>query len=236
MAYTRNGVEFRLDAPGIDTGDLYHYEAFKNGNVSRVELRKEYSRLRQVANSRLDRMVGTKYEKSQTYKRNAGKYTTLDEIEAEALAHARNIKPEAAQKYVDLHVAKKLAEMYKFLTAKSSSIRGMQAIENRMIETFREKGLTFINKSNIQQFGEYMDYLRSIHKGRVFDSERAADVFGTAVRKGINPEEIAEDFEYWKEHETQLSALPRISNAQNRTAAEYKRLLENGETNIKKNK
>lgn len=228
MAYTRNGVEFRLDAPGIDSGDLYHYEAFKSGNVSREELRNEYSRLRQVANRRLGRMVGTKYEKSQTYKRNAGKYTTLDEIKTEALAHAKNLKPEAAEKYVDLHVAKKLDELYRFLTAKSSSIRGMQAIENRMIETFHERGLHFINKGNIQQFGEYMDYLRSVHKGRIFDSERAADVFGTAVKKGINPEEISEDFEYWQAHEAELASLPRISNPQNRTAAEYRRMLDSG--------
>lgn len=230
MAYTRNGVEFRLDEPGINAGDLYHYEAFKSGNVSREELRKEYSRLRQVANRRLARMEGTKYERSQTYRRNAGKYTTLEEIEREALAHARNIKPEAAQKYTDMHVAKKLDELYRFLTAKSGSIRGMQAIENNMIETFRERGLDFINKSNIQQFGEYMDYLRTVHGGRMFDSERAADVFGTAVRKGINPEEIAEDFEYWKAHEAELAAMPKIRNKENRTAAEYRRLLENGET------
>lgn len=230
MAYIRNGVEFRLDAPGIDNGDLYHYEAFKSGNVSREELRKEYSRLRQVANSRLDRMEGTKYERSQTYRRNAGKYTTLSEIESEALAHAKNIKPEAAQKYVDMHVAKKLDELYRFLTAKSGSIRGMQEIEKRMIETFRDRGLDFINKSNIQQFGEYMDYLRTVHRGRMFDSERAADVFGTAVRKGINPEEILEDFEYWKAHEAELAAMPKIRSKENRTAAEYRRLLENGET------
>ena len=234
MAYTRNGVEFRLDEPGINAGDLYHYEAFRSGNVSREELRKEYSRLRQVANSRLSRMEGTKYERSQTYRRNAGKYTTLEEIENEALAHARNIKPEAAQKYVDMHVAKKLDELYRFLTAKSGSIRGMQAIENNMIKTFRERGFDFINKGNIQQFGEYMDYLRTVYRGRMFDSERAADVFGTAVRKGINPEEIAEDFEYWKTHEAELAAMPKIRNKENRTAAEYRRLLENGETSNRK--
>lgn len=234
MAYTRNGVEFRLDAPGIDNGDLYHYEAFKSGNVSREELRKEYSRLRQVANSRLARMEGTRFENSQTYKRNAGKYTTLEDIKMQALAHAKNIRPEAAEKYVDMHVAKKLDELYRFLTAKSSSIRGMQAIENSMIETFRERGLTFINKSNIQQFGEYMDYLRSVHKGKMFDSERAADVFGTAVKKGINPVEISEDFEYWQAHESELAAMPKISNPQNRTAEEYKRLL--GNDNSHKNR
>lgn len=236
MAYTRNGVEFRLDGEGLKDGELYHYEAFKGGNVSRDELRKEYSRLRQVANKRLERMEGTKYEQSQTYRRNSGRYTTLEEIENEALANAKNLKPEAAQKYVDLHVAKKLDELYRFLTAKSGSIRGMQAIENRTIEALRDRGLTFINKSNITQFGEYMEYLRSIHKGKQFDSERAADLFGTAIKKGINPEEISEDFEYWKQHEEELAKLPKISNAKKRTADEYKRMLEMENTNTRKNK
>lgn len=228
MAYTKNGVEFRLDAPGVDEGDLYRKQAFEGGNVSRDELRKEYSRLRQVANKRLDRMEGTRFENSQTYKRNAGKYTTLEEIKAEALAHAKNLKPEAAEKLVDMYVAKKMDELYRFLTAKSGSIRGLQNIENRTIEALRERGLTFINKSNIQQFGDYMEYLRSVHKGKQFDSERAVDLFGAATRKGINPEEISEDFEYWKEHEEELSKIPKIKNEKQRTAEDYKRLIEKG--------
>ena len=220
--FERNGVQFRFD-----NEDLYNYEAFKYGNVNSADLRKEYSRLRQIANARLKRMEGSRYEKSQTFLRNAGKYTTLKDIEEEALKYAHNLKPEAQAKFVDMHVAKKMAEMYKFLTSKTGSIRGMQRAENNMIEALRERGLTFINKQNIQQFGEYMEYMRTLHKNRQYDSERAVELFGTATKKGINPMEIADDFEYWKQHEEELSAMPKIANKERRTAADYKKLLKN---------
>lgn len=226
MAYKKNGVEFRLDSPGIDTGDLYRRQAYSGGNVTSDELRKEYSRLRQVANKRLKRMEGTRFEDSQTYKKNAGRYSTIADIEKQALANAKQLNPETAQRLVDIHIARKMEDMYRFLTAKSGSIRGMQAIENQIIESLRERGLTFVNKKNIQQFGQYMEYLRSINKGREFDSERAADLFGTAIRKGIDPAQIAEDFEYWENREKALAQLPKIKNPRNRTADDYKRLLE----------
>ena len=218
--FTENGVEFRLE-----NADMYHYEAFKGGNVDRDELRKEYSRLRQVANKRLQRMEGTRYENSQTYLRNAGKYTTLAQIEEEALHYAKNLSPEAQQKYVDMHVAKKMSDLFRFLTAKTGSIRGMQRAENELIENLRDRGLTFINKGNIQQFGQYMEYMRILHNGRQYDSERAAELFGTATKKGINPMEIAVDYDYWKRHDEELANTPKIRNAKKRTAEDYKALL-----------
>lgn len=219
--FKENGVKFNFDNP-----DLYHYEAFKYGNVDSAELRKEYSRLRQVANKRLKRMEGTEYQKSQTYLRNKGKYTTLEQIEKEALKYAKNLPLEAQQKYVDSHVAKKMSDLYKYLTAKTGTIRGMQRVENELIETLHEKGLTFINKKNIRQFGEYMEYLRILHGNRMFDSERAVDLFGLATKKGINPEEISEDYTFWSEHMEELERLPKIQNKEHRSAEDYKKLLQ----------
>lgn len=219
--WKKNGVEFRLE-----NEDLYHYEAFTGGNVSREDVRKEYSRLRQTANKRLQRMEGTRYEATQTYLRNAGKYGTLEQIEKQARANAKNLKPEAAQKYVDAVIAKKLADVYKFLTAKTGSIRGMQKVENEIIQTLNERGYTFVNKKNIQQFGEYMEYLRAVHNGKQFDSERAGELFGIAAKKGIPPEQIAQDFEYWKNHTEELAKLPKVKNPEQHTAEHYKKLLE----------
>lgn len=219
--FEKNGVKF-----GFDNPDLYHYEAFKGGNITSKELRREYSRLRAVASKRLQRMEGTKWENSQTYLRNAGKYGTLADIEQAALSNAKSLKPEVAQKYVDLFVAKKLDEMYKFLTAKTGSIRGMQRAENELIQTLHDRGLTFVNKSNIAQFGEFMEFLRTAHQNRLYDSERAAELFGTAVKKGINPMEIAEDWQYWQSKEEELSKLPKIKNKNKRTADEYRKLLD----------
>lgn len=219
--FEKNGVSF-----SFDNEDLYLYEAFKGGNISREELRKEYSRLRQVANKRLSRMKGTKYESSNTYQYNAGKYGTLEQIEKEATKHTQKMTEEARQKYVDLQTAKKMHDLYVFLTAKTGSIRGMQRAEKQMIDTFHERGLIFITKDNIGQFAKYMEHLRALHKGRQFDSERAAEVFGIATKKGINPQEIAADYEFWNKNAEELASLPKIKNVKNRTAEEYKKQLE----------
>lgn len=219
--FERNGVKF-----GFENEDLYHYEAFKYGNISRAELTKEYSRLRKTANKRLQRMQGTKYEQTQTYLRNAGKYKTLAQIEKEAKQHTKNMGAEAAQKYVDRAVALKLADLYKFLTAKTGSIRGMQRVENEIIKTLHERGITFVNKSNIQRFGEYMEYLRVLHQNQSFDSERAQELFGIATKKGIDPVQIAEDYNYWKSHQEELEKTPKIKNTKKRTAEEYKKRIE----------
>ena len=230
-SFVKNGVTFNFE-----NEELYHYQAFTQGNISGEELRKEYSRLRQVANKRLERMEGTRFQQSNTYKRNAGKYTTLAQIEKEALAHAKKLKPEARQKYVDSFVAHKMADMYKFLTSRTGSIQGIQRAENRAIEALRERGVTFVNKKNIQQFGDYMSYLKSLHLGESYESERALELFGIAEKKGINPEEIAADFEYWKQHQSTLEKLPKIKNENQRSAADYKRLIEKAEKRNRKKK
>lgn len=219
--FKRNGVEFRLEDP-----DLYHYEAFTGGNVKPEELRKEYSRLRQVANKRLNRMKGTRYEKTQTYLKNAGKYGTIAEIEKEVLKHAKKLTPDKAERYVNAHIAKKVSDLYRMLTSKTGSIKGMREVEKRTIDTLNERGFTFINKNNIHQFGEYMEYLRLLHMDKQFDSERAAELFATAEKKGIDPNQLLADFEYWTQHTEDLANLPKIKNPKQRTAAQYKKLLE----------
>ena len=220
--FIQNGVEFKLENP-----DLYHYEAFKYGNVSSGDLRKEYSRLRIVANKRLNRMKDTRYQETQTYLKNVGKYTTIAQIEKEALKHADGLPEELKKLYVDSIIAKKTADLYKMLTARTGSIKGMQQVEKETLERLREHGFTFLNKNNLRTFGEYMEQLRILHQGRNFDSERAAELFGTAVKKGINPLEVAADFEFWKAHEEDLAKMPKMKNAQKRTSEELKKLILN---------
>lgn len=220
--FVKNGVQFNFE-----TEELYCYEAFKYGNVSADELRKEYSRQRRTAIKRLERMKGTVYEDSQTFRKNYGKYTTLAQIEKEALESAtrRNLPPAAAQKYVDITIAHKMADLYKFLTAKSGSIRGLQRIENETIKTLSERGFTFVNKNNIRQFGTYMEQMRTMKLNSIYGSDRVAEMFGVAEKKGINPEEILKDFEFWLQHKEEISKMKKIENPQHRTAEEYKKLL-----------
>ena len=60
--------------------EYYYPEALKAGSLTDQQMRQEYSRLRAIANKRLQRFEGTKYENSQTYLRNVGKYVPLSAI------------------------------------------------------------------------------------------------------------------------------------------------------------
>ena len=220
MAFKRNGVIFNFENP-----DMYNYEAFTGGNISEKDLRSEYTSLRSTAKKRLQRMKGTRFETSQTYLKNINAYPTIKEIETQMQERYKGASPETIRKAVNANIAKRNATAFKMLTAKKGSISGMKEIERRTIQTLQERGLDFINADNIQRFGEYMEYLRSINKGKQFDSEGAAELFGISEAKGIHTDEILQDFNFWSEHAEQLENTPKPRNKNNRTGDEYRRRM-----------
>ena len=170
-------------------------------------MRAEYSRLRAIANKRLERFRGTKYETAQSFIRNDGKFVPLKEISTER------------------DLIYKLYELKKFVTAKSSSVSGMKEIEKKAIETAHDRGLTWLNSGNIQDFGQFMDECRAKGYARIYGSERCAELFGTAAKKGLSPAEIQADFAFWMENRNQLENAPKFRNKDMRTSANYKERL-----------
>lgn len=189
--------------------ELYFPEAFRNGNITEAEMRKEYQRLRRVAEKRLERFKGTRFENSQTYLRNAGKYLPSSQIKDPR------------------ELSFKLYDLYKMLTAKSGSISGIRDIEKRTLETAHERGLTFLNKNNLQAFGEFMEESRVRGLSRIYGSERVMELFATAQKKGLDPQSIFKEFQYWMENREALDKTPKIKNPEERTAEEYKKRMEN---------
>ena len=86
------------------------------------ELRKEYSRLRKIAQKRLARFVGTEWEKSEVFKRNYGKYPLLADI-----------KSPTQLRY-------ELAALARFINAETSSVSGLKRQRAKTIETLKDKG------------------------------------------------------------------------------------------------
>ena len=187
--------------------DYYYPEALKEGILTEKEMRAEYSRLRAIANKRLERFRGTKYETAQSFIRNDGKFVPLKEISTER------------------DLIYKLYELKKFVTAKSSSVSGMKEIEKKAIETAHDRGLTWLNSGNIQDFGQFMDECRAKGYARIYGSERCAELFGTAAKKGLSPAEIQADFAFWMENRNQLENAPKFRNKDMRTSANYKERL-----------
>ncbi len=190
--------------------DEYYYpEALKSGVLTIEEMRKEYSHLRKLANQRLEALGRSEFSEHQSYLRNVGKFVPLAQITSEReLIH-------------------KLYEAKKFTSARSGSVTGLRAIERQTLETARERGLTFLNKNNLRAFGEYMEEARARGYAKLYGSERVAELFGTATKKGFNPDELFADFQYWMENRAELAQTPKIKNAKQRTSGHYKTALEN---------
>lgn len=185
--------------------EYYYPEALKAGSLTEQQMRQEYSRLRAIANKRLQRFEGTKYENSQTYLRNAGKYVPLSAIGSQR------------------ELLMKLAEVSRFVTAKEGSVSGIKAANRQRVATFRERGLDFVNMENIQEFGEFMEWSRGAGYERIYGSEKTSSVYSQAVKRmGIDVEQVRKDFEYYMENLDTLRNVPRARNPKDRTSEEYR--------------
>lgn len=190
-------------------------EAYYPGGITilkasgEAEARKEYQRLRRIAQKRLARFVGTQYEDTDVYKNRAIKYP---------------LKPSSELKDVrSLQAA--LSDVRGFLDSERSTITGLKRIDKRAISTLHANGYTFVNMGNIKAFGEFMEAARIKAGGRIFASDRVAELYDAAERKKIQPEELLKDFEYWRKNVEELN-ISRVSRKEDATAADYRRAIE----------
>ena len=188
--------------------EWYYPEALKSGVFTEKEMRKQYTYFRDVAMKRLKRLGESEFADSQAYLKNIKQFKKLSQIETES------------------ELVTRLYTIQKFLRSKGSTISGQKAIRKKAVEAAQEKGLDFINESNIADFGQYMGYLRAKYKGKQFDSERAVRLFVAATKKGIDPIEVAEDFEYWKNNISYLEKMPKIKNDKPHSAEDYRNGIE----------
>ena len=194
--------------PRDNPEEWYYPEALKSGSLTAQEMREQYNYFRGVAMKRLKRLGESEFADSQSYLKNVKTFKPLSRIETQS------------------ELEQRLYSVQKFLRSKGSTVKGQKEIRKKAVEAANEKGLDFINESNIADFGQYMDYLRAKYKGKQFDSERAVRLFVAATKKGIDPIEVAKDFEYWKNNISYLEKVPKIKNDKPHGAEDYRNEIE----------
>lgn len=182
----------------------YTPEALQSGALSEKEIRDEYRRLRNIANKRIARLEKAGYEQTQTFLRNVGAYKAPSNYTMEELQY-------------------KLYQVSKFVSARSSTVSGMRIIEKEAIEKLKEKELGRI--TNLQEFGDFMDWARTKYKNSDFDSERAAEVYNESKRRNISIEEIKKDYELYRDNYHKITELPVYRKAERRTSEWYRKVL-----------
>ena len=173
-----------------DNMEYYTKSALSSGEWSDAEIRREYSRLRDIAQKRLQRLARNE-PGSYAYKKNVGQYPVLKEVGTEG---ARELLPRLAR----------------FIGAKTGTVQGIREQRNKALETLREHGYTFINKGNIKQFGEFMEAYRADKALQVAGSPTVVELFEAAKERHVNIEEIKNEFAMWLTALPELQAIPPL--------------------------
>ena len=151
------------------------YYPYRLEQMDESALRKEYTRLRKIANKRLARLQASKYKDSELAKEYEGGF--------EILANVADLPRE-------------LTALARFVASEKSSITGLQQIEKQSISTLHQHGYTFVNAGNVGQFGAFMEEMRQAGYGKLYSSEFLANWWSEQGRsKRGNADKLKVEFD-----------------------------------------
>lgn len=173
--------------------EVYIPAAVRFNYLTIQEARAEYSRLRSAAVKRLQRLSGTEGER----------YTAFRMYGKEGF-------PSLPKNATASEVGRALADVYHFLNMKTSSIGAIRASQREAVKTLQERGYDFINKGNIREFGEFMEAARQqkVASDNRGGSPVIVELYETAKRLQIPPEQIQRRFSLWLSKRKELEAMP----------------------------
>ena len=170
------------------------------------DIRKEYTRLRDISQKRLKRMGATMWARTQTYKRNVNHYPLLKDIKSEA------------------ELASRLSDLSRFISRKTGSVAGMEAQMKKALKTLHENQYNFVTRENYLDFGEFMEEYRFQKLDEQYDSGDAAETYNLLEQHRIDPTKVKEDFEFWLANRAILADLPTGKGGQIKEATLKSRL------------
>lgn len=172
--------------------EVYIPAAVRYGYISLSEARAEYSRLRSAAVKRLERLSRTE----------GARYSAFQMYGKEGFAPLPKNATAA-------EVGRALADVHHFLELKTSSISQIRETQRQALRTLQERGYSFVNKSNIREFGEFMEAAR---QAKVVSANRGGspiivELYETVKRLRIPPEEVEHNFTAWLNKRAELEAI-----------------------------
>lgn len=188
----------------------YDYEDLRE--LSEKELRREYSRLRDVAHKRLVRLSqDPEFSKNETTIHYKNKFIGLKDI----------------KKGQRSRLSKKLSELHKFLNLETSTVGGARKVSQRIIAGLQERGYKNIKTNDdLLKFGRYMDFNRALKDGGKYDSYRVQEMLGATDKAGISPKQVENDFDAWmKGYKNIKKAVPKIKGDARKGSTEWAELL-----------
>ena len=142
-------------------GDKEAYKYYNLDSRTESELRKEYSRLRAIANKRITRLEKAGFGESPLLERYGEGFATTGSI---AKGDVASIK-------------KALYEVTWFTTAERSTVSGERKAMLKEIKKLHENGYDFVNEANYYKFKRFMQKMRDFSIIDAYGSNRVAEIF-----------------------------------------------------------
>ena len=172
-------------------GWMYAY-GIASGQLSMKEARIEYMRIYHSLKERQRRLKQSEYAGSK--------------FAHQQLVPLSKIKSESQF----MEEIQSLASMAKSRLTSVSGIKAYQSDIAASLDLFGEEGKSFQDLT-AAQWTEFGAYMKRIHQAR-FDSERAVKMFRIAKGAGMTGASLFRDYNYWQEHQNELSDYAAAGN------------------------
>lgn len=146
--------------------------------IPQNEIKKEYTRLRDILNKRIQRINKSDFAGQGISGRFPQGLPKLSEIAPEDLPYL-------------------LQQAATALNSRGGSLKGLQIRQSEMVKSLRERGYTNISDSNIRAFASFMEEARDRGLEKIYGSDTIATMYDTIAAHDISPEAIMQDFAWW---------------------------------------
>lgn len=127
-------------------------------------IRSEYTRLRDIAHKRIKRLGESEFKRTAAYQAHKGDFPKLKDLDPRDIPAA-------------------MAEMVKFLNAKTSTVSGQRSKRSKTIRAWQEQGLD-LNEKNYNKVMALMKEMRS--RKILYGSDKVVTLVETTMQKGWN--------------------------------------------------
>lgn len=152
------------------------------------ELRREYTRLRDIARKRIQRLQASEFARSSVARYNTmDKYRKLSEIRS----------PE--------ELRRRLSDLARFVTARTGSVKGLREHRSAQLKTLHEHGFTFVDQTNLKEWGQYLQWLKARYPNRYAESAselgQGWKIYRALRQQSLSAEQVQAAFEKWMDSE-----------------------------------
>lgn len=180
----------------------YAVESLESGQFSEHEIRKEYSRLRDIMRKRTQRL-----EASEEW-RHISRESTPASLNYENYPSLRELKSQR-------DVIEKLRDLAQAIESPLSTITGLQQVRARSLESLHEtypETAEFVTEETYREFGEFMELVRTtVGNRKYYNDEEVLALFGEHVRTGSSKADLEAAFKaYQAGISGQVNNIPEV--------------------------